>query len=191
MEEERRLLYVGITRAKDRLYLLHAQNRSQYGYAEPAEPSRFIEDIPNQLLELSSPGRSTTRWSSSASDNADADPGSAYRADADPGSAYRADADPGSAYRADADPGSVYRGLRDKTYPAGRGAPAERWTSSTTPTPIQTKFKPGAKVIHPTWGDGMVLNSRIQDGDEVLDIFFENVGLKRVIASMAKLEVKS
>jgi len=171
MEEERRLLYVGITRAKDRLYLLHAQNRSQYGYAEPAEPSRFIEDIPNQLLELSSPGRSTTRWSSSASDNADADPGSAYRADADPG--------------------SVYRGLRDKTYPAGRGAPAERWTSSTTPTPIQTKFKPGAKVIHPTWGDGMVLNSRIQDGDEVLDIFFENVGLKRVIASMAKLEVKS
>jgi len=37
----------------------------------------------------------------------------------------------------------------------------------------------------------MVLNSKIQDGDEILDIFFENAGLKRVIASMAKLEVKS
>jgi DNA helicase-2/ATP-dependent DNA helicase PcrA len=56
---------------------------------------------------------------------------------------------------------------------------------------VQSKYRPGAKVIHPSWGDGMVLNSKIQDGDEVLDIFFENVGLKRVIASMAKLEVKS
>jgi DNA helicase-2/ATP-dependent DNA helicase PcrA len=151
MEEERRLLYVGITRAKDRLYLLHAQNRSQYGYAEPAEPSRFIEDIPNQLLELSTPGRSASRWSSATSSN----------------------------------------GLRGKKSRDGRGTPADRWTASTTPAPVQSKYRPGAKVIHPTWGDGMVLNTKIQDGDEVLDIFFENVGLKRVIASMAKLEVKS
>jgi DNA helicase-2/ATP-dependent DNA helicase PcrA len=151
MEEERRLLYVGITRAKDRLYLLHAQNRSQYGYAEPVEPSRFIEDIPNQLLELSTPGRSVSRWLSASSSN----------------------------------------GLRDRTTREGRGAPADRWTSSPAPAPVQSKYRPGAKVIHPSWGDGMVLNSKIQDGDEVLDIFFENVGLKRVIASMAKLEVKS
>ncbi len=151
MEEERRLLYVGITRAKDRLYLLHAQNRSQYGYAEPVEPSRFIEDIPNELLELSTPGRSVSRWSSASSSN----------------------------------------GLRDRTSREGRGAPADRWTSSAAPAPVQSKYRPGAKVIHPSWGDGMVLNSKIQDGDEVLDIFFENVGLKRVIASMAKLEDKS
>jgi DNA helicase-2/ATP-dependent DNA helicase PcrA len=154
MEEERRLLYVGITRAKDRLYLLHAQNRSQYGYAEPVEPSRFIEDIPNQLLELSSPGRSAARWSSAPSSN----------------------------------------GLRDRTARGERGATAERWTSSPpspAPAPVKSKYKPGAKVTHPSWGDGMVLNSKILDGDEVLDIFFDNVGLKRVIASMAKLEVKS
>jgi DNA helicase-2/ATP-dependent DNA helicase PcrA len=56
---------------------------------------------------------------------------------------------------------------------------------------VQSKFRPGAKVVHPTWGDGMVLNSKILDGDEVLDIFFEEVGLKRVIASMAKLEPKN
>jgi len=157
MEEERRLLYVGITRAKDRLYLLHAQNRSQFGYAEPAEPSRFLEDIPNQLLELSTPGRSASRWSPASSSN----------------------------------------GLRDRTsqaenrVSASRGASADRWTSATAPAPVQSKYRPGAKVIHPSWGDGMVLNTKIQDGDEVLDIFFENVGLKRVIASMAKLEVKS
>ena len=102
MEEERRLLYVGITRAKDRLYLLHAQNRSQYGYAEPVEPSRFIEDIPNQLLELSTPGRSVSRWSSASSSN----------------------------------------GLRDRTSPSrARRAPADRWTSSTAPAPVQSKYQ--------------------------------------------------
>ncbi len=152
MEEERRLLYVGITRAKDRLYLLYAQNRSQYGYAEPADPSRFIDDIPAELLALSSPGRSAAHWSeSSAPDN----------------------------------------GLRERTSRIERDASQERWASTPTPAPVQSKFKPGAKVIHPTWGDGMVLNSKILDNDEVLDIFFENVGLKRVIASMAKLEVKN
>jgi hypothetical protein len=37
----------------------------------------------------------------------------------------------------------------------------------------------------------MVLNSKIQDADEIVDVFFEGAGLKRVIASLAKLEVKS
>jgi len=40
------------------------------------------------------------------------------------------------------------------------------------------------------WGEGMVLNSRIQDDDEVVDIFFESLGMKRVAASLARLEVK-
>jgi DNA helicase-2/ATP-dependent DNA helicase PcrA len=45
------------------------------------------------------------------------------------------------------------------------------------------------QVQHPVWGDGMVLNSRIDDGDEVVDIFFEELGLKRVAASLAHLEI--
>ncbi|GAH35664.1 unnamed protein product, partial [marine sediment metagenome] len=44
---------------------------------------------------------------------------------------------------------------------------------------------------HPTWGDGMVLNSCIDDGDEVVDIFFKELGLKRVAASLAHLEILS
>ncbi|MFQ5616905.1 MAG: ATP-dependent helicase, partial [Anaerolineales bacterium] len=51
MAEERRLLYVGITRAKDRLFLVSALNRAAYGYAEPTESSRFLEDIPLELLD--------------------------------------------------------------------------------------------------------------------------------------------
>ena len=50
MEEERRLFYVGITRAKDRLYLVRAMQRGGRGYAEETYPSRFLDDIPENLL---------------------------------------------------------------------------------------------------------------------------------------------
>jgi DNA helicase-2/ATP-dependent DNA helicase PcrA len=51
MEEERRLCYVGVTRAKKQLYLLHTFRRTIYGESEMREPSRFIQDIPQQLLK--------------------------------------------------------------------------------------------------------------------------------------------
>ncbi len=50
MEEERRLCYVGITRAKERLYLLHTFRRAFYGNSEASEPSRYLADIPRQLI---------------------------------------------------------------------------------------------------------------------------------------------
>jgi DNA helicase-2/ATP-dependent DNA helicase PcrA len=56
---------------------------------------------------------------------------------------------------------------------------------------VQQQYSPGARVSHPVWGEGMVLNSRIQDDDEIVDVFFEQVGLKRVAASLAKLQVKT
>ncbi len=50
MEEERRLCYVGVTRAKDRLYLLHTFRRTLYGESEIREPSRYLHDVPEHLL---------------------------------------------------------------------------------------------------------------------------------------------
>jgi len=52
MEEERRLCYVGITRAKERLYLIYAQERNIYGRFQSNEKSRFIENIPEHLLDI-------------------------------------------------------------------------------------------------------------------------------------------
>ena len=139
MMEERRLFYVGITRAKNHLYLVHAQNRTSYGFAEPVEPSRFLGDIPSELFAETQPSRSKRRSVSS------------------------------TPYRPD------------------------RWeTSSRAAAPvIQQRYQPGMRVVHSVWGEGMVLNSRIQDDDEVVDIFFEELGLKRVAASLAKLEIKA
>lgn len=135
MQEERRLFYVGITRARDRLYLVIPLNRSAYGYSEPVEESRFIKDIPGHLVEES--GRSLRR-------------------------------------------------VR-LPYP-GR---ADRWEASKTAPILQPQYRAGARVNHPVWGEGMVLGSRIQDDDEIVDVFFAGVGLKRVSASLAKLELKS
>jgi DNA helicase-2/ATP-dependent DNA helicase PcrA len=58
MEEERRLFYVGITRAKDLLYLLHTFRRTRYGSSDISIPSRFLSEIPREYLENYSPGDS-------------------------------------------------------------------------------------------------------------------------------------
>jgi DNA helicase-2/ATP-dependent DNA helicase PcrA len=52
MEEERRLAYVGITRAKERLYLIHARERNIYGRFQSNERSRFIDNISEELLDI-------------------------------------------------------------------------------------------------------------------------------------------
>ena len=138
MQEERRLFYVGITRAKDRLYLVFAQNRSAYGFTEPVEPSRFLDDIPMNLLDESQKR-------------------------------------PGARRSPGYNPGD------------------DRWQGPTDQSThiIEPRFRPGMRIFHPLWEEGMVLNSRIQDDDEIVDIFFEQVGLKRVAASLARLEIRS
>ncbi|HEY9827052.1 MAG TPA: 3'-5' exonuclease, partial [Stenomitos sp.] len=55
LEEERRLCYVGITRAQERLFISHARERRLYGSREPAVPSLFLSEIPRDLLQLHSP----------------------------------------------------------------------------------------------------------------------------------------
>lgn len=141
MMEERRLLYVGITRAKDCLYLVHPLNRSSYGFAEPTDPSRFLRDIPYEVLDQHEVSRTGSRGAGRSKT-----------------SSYRPD-------RWDATPPAT-----------GRVA--------------EPRYQAGARVLHPVWGEGMVLNSRIQDDEEIVDIFFENMGLKRVAASLARLELK-
>ena len=137
MDEERRLLYVGITRAKDRLYLTHALNRSTYGFTEPTDPSRFLEDIPDELTEGSAPAgiRISTRQ----------------------------------------------RKFKEQT----------TWGSNDASAPIiEPTFRAGQNVRHPTYGEGMVLNTKIDDGDEIVDVFFGDMGTnKRLLASFAKLEI--
>ena len=68
-----------------------------------------------------------------------------------------------------------------------------RWEMDKSESEIEQEpqYSPGSRVEHPVWGEGMVLNSRMKDDDEIVDIFFDGVGLKRVAASLAKLEIKA
>jgi DNA helicase-2/ATP-dependent DNA helicase PcrA len=61
LEEERRLAYVGITRARKRLYLLHAWSRSLYGGSNFNPPSRFLSEIPPELVHVVEPERTSPR----------------------------------------------------------------------------------------------------------------------------------
>jgi DNA helicase II / ATP-dependent DNA helicase PcrA len=61
LEEERRLAYVGITRARKRLYLLHAWSRSLYGGSNFNPPSRFLSEIPSELVHVVEPERTAPR----------------------------------------------------------------------------------------------------------------------------------
>ncbi len=137
MQEERRLFYVGITRAKDRLFLFSPINRSFYGYNEPSDQSRFLGDIPEELF----------------------------------------DQEEVSGYGRRSQAREIYR--------------PDRWDSGNAGSAhlVKPQYQPGARVEHPVWGEGMVLNSRLEDDDEIVDIFFNKVGLKRVAASLAKLEM--
>jgi DNA helicase-2/ATP-dependent DNA helicase PcrA len=81
MAEERRLFYVGITRAKDRLFLLRAFRRRQAGVSKLSDPSRFLKDLPIDLVEGSLTTHHTreqasyqrqTRWASESTPPAEA-----------------------------------------------------------------------------------------------------------------------
>jgi len=137
MEEERRLFYVGITRAKDRLYLLRALRRGGRGYAEETIPSRFLEDIPPGLLS----GKARTGRRSAYS--------------------------------------SSPAWLRPDPLTGSTGSATFK----------EAQFRAGMRVKHPTWGEGIVLNSRLQDNDETVDVVFESVGIKRLAASLANLVI--
>ncbi len=62
LEEERRLCYVGITRAKKHLFLLHARQRNLYGVIQVNPPSRFLKEIPQELVEKKQSKKIKSAW---------------------------------------------------------------------------------------------------------------------------------
>ncbi len=163
MAEERRLFYVGITRTKNRLYLVRAERRSNFGSYEDSLPSQFLSDIPDSLLEYSASGYSTRRRSSSRWETFTDRQDDAW----DKRSA-------GSSGRWDS---------------RSRLAPEPPPADALAPRVVEPRFRPSMRVRHTLWGDGMVLKSAVRDGEEEVDVFFESVGLKRLLASLANLEI--
>ncbi|MBV6401384.1 MAG: ATP-dependent DNA helicase PcrA [Anaerolineales bacterium] len=143
MEEERRLFYVGITRAKDKLYLIRSIQRGGRGSHEETFPSRYLDDVPADLLVgKTRTGRSMrgqiheTKWQTFHS--------------------------------------QPFGTAQDKGQPA---------------SVTSAKYRAGTHIKHPSWGEGIVLDSKLQDDDEIVDVVFESVGIKRLSASLANLKI--
>jgi len=208
LEEERRLAYVGITRAKRRLYLSHAWRRASWGMGQASVPSRFLLEIPPELmvgpqlvpegiddedgpldLDLVFGARRTSRF------------GTPIRTG---GGAYRQGSGRPGAPAAGAD----FRPTRDlaaRREAFEAGAPSG---SLTTPRPVATPESPsrrpprpvvpgermyrdGDRVRHARWGDGIVVTSKLTRSDEEVLVAFRDpaVGRKTMLASLANLEI--
>ena len=162
MEEERRLCYVGVTRAKERLYLLRAFRRGFRGGSEPSIPSRFLADIPQDIVV--SPRRAVAGTRSSAGWTR------------------------GSRKRRLAKVGRVVGDAVGHAGPDGGDARLPRSKDDQT-QPAALSLSTGDKVRHTAFGDGIVMSCTPSGDDfEVTVAFKEGQGVKRLLLSFAPLE---
>lgn len=158
LEEERRLLYVGMTRAKQRLYLCYAFRRTSYGRTNLSTPSRFLTDIPREMLK-----QPKKRGTAAVSPQTNMFSGR-------------------SGY------GQGQSRVMPSSSRSSQGTPAAQ---SRTPRklsgPSEISFFAGQRVRHATFGEGVVVSSRLVEGDEEVTVSFADRE-RRLLASFARLE---
>ena len=215
LEEERRLAYVGITRAKRRLFLSHAWRRATWGMGQATVPSRFLMEIPAELmagpqlggaddrdldLDLVFGARRTSRFGTPVRGGG----GGAFRQGSGrpgapaAGEPFRPGRDltaKREAYADGAASGSLKRPVRawDDDLDTGAAAPA----AATAPgrarpiIPGERQFRDGDRVRHARWGDGIVVTSKLTRSDEEVTVAFKDasVGRKTMLASLANLDL--
>ena len=211
LEEERRLAYVGITRAKRRLFLSHAARRATWGQGNLSVPSRFLFEIPAELMS----GPRLARADEFSDDVGDIDPemvfgrragtrfGTPIRAG---GGAFRSGSGTAGGPRA----GESFRPTRDlgarrEAYDSGARSgsldlprsvapgtsdgvairpaePARRPAAASRPRiPGERQYRDGDRVRHPRLGGGIVVSSKLTRSDEEVTIAFSNGGGVKIL----------
>jgi DNA helicase-2/ATP-dependent DNA helicase PcrA len=141
LEEERRLAYVAITRARKRLFITHTSNRLLYGRTQYNTPSRFLREIDKACIEKE--GEMSCKVF-------------------DPNTEF----EKAAAYSLQ----SQLADRKEKNPPSVSG------------------FLPGERINHPKFGEGMVISAKEVGGDCLLEISFDSVGTKKIMAKFAKIE---
>ncbi len=200
IEEERRLCYVGMTRAMDTLVLSRAVYRRRYGtdLPEASVPSRFLDEVPMPLVEEL--GGARRRAASSGA--------SAYRSEARDAAGRRAasyDRETTHYSYEDEDQSATWNPSRVKPKPA---RPLESYNSidniaeffasrgkkfSAPKLPVEAPsgrrgFRPGQKVKHPKYGEGTVYQREGDGEDAKITVQFPRFGLKKLVEKYAQLE---
>ena len=140
MEEERRLAYVAITRAKKTLTVTNAYMRMLFGSTNRNMPSRFLREIPEELCSFEGYRRSSAKPSYD----------------------------------------TVHKSYLDRN-PYSSPSPA--------PKADTAKYAAGQRVSHKAFGEGLILSVKPMGGDTLLEVAFNTVGTKKLMAAYAKLTV--
>jgi DNA helicase-2/ATP-dependent DNA helicase PcrA len=160
LEEERRLCYVGITRARKQLVLTSAERRRVFGEYQNTEASRFIDEIPADLIERDEPSYAGHRFGAGGTDWS-----------------YRPN--PYRRYP----PKGGHHGLQGNDKVATQNFAYEE--EDQTPG-----LRPGAKVNHAQFGPGTVVSVEDLEDDQKLVVKFASVGTKTLRARYAKLTAR-
>lgn len=188
VEEERRLAYVGFTRAMKALYLVRARRRSVFGETQYTEPSRFLDDIPPHLLRKKGAG-SVQETSRSATGHSQPQKGWEDDYNQDP----YGDQETSSGFGSGKGAGSRWSSTVRSPSPSGPIVPPSGLRSSgPAKRPSRSgeqQFKPGDRVRHSLFGEGIILKSEMESGTEFVEVQFQGkFGKKQLSMDFAKLE---
>ncbi|MDQ0223152.1 DNA helicase PcrA [Streptococcus moroccensis] len=162
LEEERRLAYVGITRAEQRLYLTNANSRLLYGRTNYNRPTRFLSEISSDLLDYQGYARpANTSFKASYVNGAAPSFGQGM---------------------------SLAQALQSRKAQAAPQTSRSQ-SSSATAKPV-IAWEIGDTAHHKKWGDGVVLEVSGSGSAQELKINFPDIGLKKLLASVAPIEKK-
>jgi DNA helicase-2/ATP-dependent DNA helicase PcrA len=164
--EERRLFYVGITRARKRLYLSLAMTRAQYGETAVAMPSRYLQEIPAELIEwVQSPGMATSRGGTQPR---------ALNANRSSRQGWGSSGSQGSS-----------------DFPALPPRPKAEWANTITNKVRDNgdlELAPGDRIRHSDFGEGRVNQVTGEGTKRVAHVMFEGAGAKKLLIKIAPIE---
>lgn len=194
IEEERRLCYVGVTRAKERLYLYAAEQRALYGQTQHNDPSIFLEemgfiseDTPMKRNSFGSAGRDSYGWGSSFGR------GSSYGYER----SGISDKQRSDGVSIDPDVTAVIRKLNglDRSSDTSRTSPRQASPSgsghsaATKASAAKRSYKTQQRIRHPQFGEGTIIDISDAGSTVILSIDFDSVGVKRIAAGYVNLEI--
>jgi DNA helicase-2/ATP-dependent DNA helicase PcrA len=202
VEEERRLCYVGMTRAMDQLILTRAVYRRRYGtdLPEASVPSRFLEEVPAPLIEELGTRRTANGGRAYAGSGAYSRPagrqpthddagGSHYSyEDEDQSASWKRGGAPASRQKTTS-PAKPYNSIENiAEFFASRG---KKFTVPKVPLEEPSGkrgFRPGQKVRHPKYGEGTVFQREGEGEEAKITVQFPRFGLKKLVEKYAQLE---
>ncbi|MFZ0544372.1 MAG: UvrD-helicase domain-containing protein [Candidatus Promineifilaceae bacterium] len=174
LAEERRLFYVGLTRAKDQLYLSHSFRRTVFGESGVSTPSRFLSEIPVKLVAGGSAKQRRQESKQRASSWSWSSPQPVQR-QRRPANYHWADEDLEPPVEKDLPEPYLWRETAEEKSPKRVS---------------EAQYKTGQEVYHSRFGKGIVIESKPTGNDEEVTVAFAQVGIKKLAASLANLEIR-